>query len=265
MRDIMENENKDSKIIKQLSETVGLPKELVNKAISFLGEILGPSARESGLILHDFVKQFRFKRQIKILSNVKQYCQEHNISPTTVALKNIVPLLELSSLEEDNSLFELWTNLLIHAVDPKNNQDQMNSYIDTLKQLSKKEVLFLNFIYHEVNYDLVPYFNIEDVNFLESLFEATRIEKKDLKLVYTSTKRLGLVDYYIEDMWINDLNSALQSVAQAEMSDLDYGSRHWSFINEFISQFGNSNFSSNYEWCSLTSFGFSFMDACTKK
>ncbi|GGH50330.1 hypothetical protein GCM10008014_15370 [Paenibacillus silvae] len=96
-----DNKNKGKGILGQITDTIGLPADLVNKAVSFMGQVINPVALEAGGILHDQVRSYRFKRQIIMLNNTQEYCRLHNIDPKKVALKNIVPLLEYGSLEEE--------------------------------------------------------------------------------------------------------------------------------------------------------------------
>jgi len=77
--------------------------------------------------------------------NQAQACKGHNISPKQISLKLLSPLLEYSSLEEDDELLAKWSFLLGNLVDSdqKNTDNHVFPYI--LSQISKDEFnLFLS-------------------------------------------------------------------------------------------------------------------------
>jgi len=85
----------------------------------FLGKLIGPTIEETGLLLADNIKLYRFKNQLGILEKAQKIVKERNIDTKKVSLKILVPLLEYSSLEEDETLQEKWVNLLVNYIDSK--------------------------------------------------------------------------------------------------------------------------------------------------
>lgn len=115
-------------------------------AKNFIDKLVMPSVEEPGLLIKDQITNWRFKNQVKILNKAELYCQKHNIHSKKISLKLLTPLLEYSSLEEDNELQDKWAILLSNLVDSEQNiENHVFPYI--LSQLSKDEFFSLESIY----------------------------------------------------------------------------------------------------------------------
>jgi hypothetical protein len=64
-----------------------------------------------------------------------------------VALNVLHPLLESASLQEDDELQERWANLLANAADPRKGSPVTPAFIAILKDLSPREVKFLDALF----------------------------------------------------------------------------------------------------------------------
>jgi hypothetical protein len=105
--------------------------------------IAGPAAAELGLALQDKVKEYRFKRQVRFFTTVKQLCADAGIKPKAVNLPLLMDILDRASMEPDDELQDLWAHLLANAADPEYNGLITTAFPNILKQLSKNEALFL--------------------------------------------------------------------------------------------------------------------------
>src|SRR5258708_32950982 len=83
---------------------------------SFFHGIIPEFIRDFGGILSDKVKFWRFKNQVKIVKGAKKIVEENNLPKRQIPLKILIPLIENSSLEEDESMQNKWSNLLANAV-----------------------------------------------------------------------------------------------------------------------------------------------------
>ena len=108
----------------------------------FIERIAGSSLDEAGLIFGGNLRVRRLKNEIKIWSEVQKIAAENNLSVKQLNLKLLVPLLDLSSLEEDVKLQKRWSNLILNFIDSKSTFDNA-VYPYILSQLSTKEVLAL--------------------------------------------------------------------------------------------------------------------------
>jgi len=118
----------------------------IDTAKVFLGKLITPAIEEIGLLAKDKVTLWRFKNQVKILNKAQKHCEIHNINPKKVQFKLLVPLIETSSLEEDEILQDKWAILLSNMVDSEQNiENHVFPYI--LGQISKNEFLFVEQVY----------------------------------------------------------------------------------------------------------------------
>lgn len=116
----------------------------------FVEKLVGASIEETGLLIADNIKLIRFKNQLKILSKAQKIVQESGINIKQISLKQLVPLLEYSSLEDDETLQDKWTNLLVNFID-SNEKYESTIFPFILNQLSSKEVIELDEIYNKNN------------------------------------------------------------------------------------------------------------------
>ena len=117
-------------------------------AKEFLDKLVTPAAEELGFLLRDSVALWKLQNQVRVLTKAKAYCERHNISPQSVSLKLLCPLLEHAALEEEETLQDKWAILLSNMVDSEQNvQNHVFPYI--LSQISTNEFFFLEQVYRE--------------------------------------------------------------------------------------------------------------------
>jgi hypothetical protein len=105
----------------------------------FIEKLAGSSLEEAGLLLADQVRVRRLKNQIKIFSDAKKIAEENNITIKQINLKTLVPLLEFSSLEEDETLQQKWSNLIVNFSD-SNKIFESSIFPFILNQISSNEI-----------------------------------------------------------------------------------------------------------------------------
>ncbi len=133
---------------KKLDITSTVVEKGIDIARSFLDKLIMPPLEETGLLLKDQVTLWKFKNQVRMLNKAKEYCEKSNISPKTISLKVLCPLLDYSGLEEDEVLQDKWAILLSNMVDSEQNiENHVFPYI--LSQLSSNEFLILEKVYDE--------------------------------------------------------------------------------------------------------------------
>src|SRR6218665_338494 len=135
-----ENENKRIDITSTAIE------KTVDLAKSFIEKLLGASFEETGLLIADNIKLIRFKNQIKILTKAQKIVNENNIDIKKISLKQLVPLLEYSSLEDDETLQDKWTNLMVNFIDSNENYTS-TIFPFILNQVSTNELKILEMFY----------------------------------------------------------------------------------------------------------------------
>lgn len=143
-------------------------------ATGFLDKIVPAFVKDTGGILNDQVRQWRYLNALRIAMNVKKKIEENNYPVSHVPLKILSPLLESASLEEDKNLKEKWENLLANAVTAS--KQISPNYVEMLKELSSIEVSILDGLYdffknssekeqRQMQFDkaaIAKHFNVED-------------------------------------------------------------------------------------------------------
>lgn len=105
----------------------------------FIEKLAGSSLEEAGLILADKIRIRRLKNQIKIFSEAQKIAEENNITLKQINLKTLVPLLEFSSLEEDETLQKKWSNLIVRYGDASERYES-SIFPSILNQMTSNEV-----------------------------------------------------------------------------------------------------------------------------
>lgn len=117
------------------SSTIEKGLELIK---DFVGQLIGPTIEEVGLLFSDKVKYYRFKNQVNILIKAEKYVKSKNISVKKIPTKILVPLLENASLEDDSNMQDKWANMIGNLADSEQNlQNQIFPYL--LSQVSREE------------------------------------------------------------------------------------------------------------------------------
>lgn len=123
--------------------------EGASKVGKFLAPFVsGPLEQMSGII-EDSLKFWRLERQLSFVSKAKQKLREYGLEQPNrlVPLKIALPILEYSSLEDEDYLQNTWANLLINAGVEESGTHINFAFIDILKGLSSLEVKMLDEIY----------------------------------------------------------------------------------------------------------------------
>lgn len=124
------------------------------EAEGILDKIVPDSVKNTGGILSDTVRYWRWCNQINILKKVKGKIESEGLNVKKVPLRVLVPLIENSSLEEEEGMQERWANLLANAAAGKCEVNP--NWIEILKELSPVEANMLDNIYNfaktETNY-----------------------------------------------------------------------------------------------------------------
>lgn len=111
----------------------------------FLDKLVGPALDEIGELIADPIRKFRFKNQIATLLKANQLLIDNGINPKTVSLKNVVPLLEGASLEEEAEMQDKWAAMLVNYADPKENFET-NIFPSILSKITMKDIKMLEYL-----------------------------------------------------------------------------------------------------------------------
>ncbi|HPT58197.1 MAG TPA: Abi-alpha family protein [Fervidobacterium sp.] len=162
-------------------------------AKEFLGKIAGPAAEEVGLLLQDKVRIYRLGNQLKMLAKAQQMLNDAGVSPISVPLRTLLPLLEGAALEEEDDLSTKWATLLANAATPDSPVDVYPSFPHILSQLSPRDARVLDAIYDlALRLGLRPGQWAERGGTRESIMKVMGMSPEEFDLVTDNLIRLGL-------------------------------------------------------------------------
>ncbi|MBA7714396.1 hypothetical protein ES703_123418 [subsurface metagenome] len=133
------------------SKTLSSLSKPIKEVTEFLSLIIKPSAKEAGELLAGEFKYWRIKRGLSILQKTKKLLEDNGINPKKVSLKFFIPLLESSSLEEEEFMQNKWARLLANAVNQDYEEEIRPCYVEILKELTSTEVRLLDKMFEELN------------------------------------------------------------------------------------------------------------------
>lgn len=136
--------------------------KIIDPVMDLLKKIAGPAADEIGLTLQDSVHVYRAKRGYHLAQKFQRFCEKHRIDPRPVPLKLLLPVLDAASVEDDDQIHTMWTNLLCSAAIPSSTPKPYPAFAEALKQLSKEEARFLNALHDDLEFRTERWHKLSD-------------------------------------------------------------------------------------------------------
>lgn len=133
---------------KEIGKAVRKGFETTEKFGAFLKEVFGPSAVEAGGMFHDYLKHQRELNGIHLRQKFQRKLREMGVAGEThpVPLSFGMPLLEKATLEDDETLQEMWAGLLASAVDPSQTNPPRRAFVNILANLEPLDAQILQFL-----------------------------------------------------------------------------------------------------------------------
>lgn len=194
-------------------------KAAAEKTEGLLKSLFGKAFEETGEMIRDQVRLRRFKNQVKILEKAKEYLKGKEYDAQKVNLKVLAPLIELSSLEEDENLQDKWAKLIKNIVlQPASIVLQKNA-IEVLNKISNEEAKILDHIYDQLQSDRLKSFashifsphqhirNLESVNdfridwfsfAITDLSKKFNLTREEIEIQISNLVALGTLRYEME-------------------------------------------------------------------
>jgi len=172
-------------------------------------------------ILSDQVKFWRWNNQVNIITKAQTKIDASGLDKKQIPLKVLVPIIENSSLEQDENMQDKWANMLANAA--TGNVEISPNYAAILNELSPIEVSILDKIYQEVNketdYQKRKNFQF-DANKLKTMLDITE-EKTDL--IIENLFRLNVLQSPAgQGVMLGDFPFALRTTKIFEFTTLGY-------------------------------------------
>lgn len=163
----------------------------IKETTEFISLITKPSAKEWGEIFATKVRYWRIKNGISIMKKTKKLLEDNKINPKIISLKLFVPILESSTLEEEEFMQDKWSALLTNAVNPNYGEEIRPCYAEILKELAPTEVKLLDKMFEEINRRL-PEKDYEELLSVESVSKFLSISEQEYYIMSDNLIRLNL-------------------------------------------------------------------------
>jgi hypothetical protein len=239
--------SESAKAIQEVAKATRTGIEATTKLGGFVARVINEPIEHVTGIISDRLRYMRWERQFRlrdrVIENIRKRGLENefnngqlNVVPPKLAL----PIIENASLEEDDELQDIWSNLLTSALDPNFDGQVRAAYIDIIKQLEVIDVHVLNLIHQSYKQWCGENYNLENDEWSTSTSGHSVAQM-------TIRGNLGL--------GLNAYENSIDNLIRVRC------------IAPFVEEEGNEVDIENtidyryYEVC-LTSFGLSFVKAC---
>ncbi|WP_209405563.1 Abi-alpha family protein [Pseudozobellia sp. WGM2] len=208
-------------IISSLRGLIDIPKDIISKSEKLLKVLFGESLKETGFFISDHIKYYRFKNQTEIFCKASGLLEKNKINAKPISLKYLVPLIDLSSLEEDEKIQSKWANMIANLASYNSEALFNKNCIELLNKLSPEEIYLLDDMYRtfnakcgeavEVRNDILQLkedFNIYSNDVLFDPFELAnevKIPEYMMKLYIENLVSFGLLQFEELDIDSNEL------------------------------------------------------------
>jgi hypothetical protein len=118
-----------------------------DRVVDLLHRLTGPMFDEFGAILADRVRVYRAQNLVSTVQKTERILREAGLPANAVPTRLLLPIMEASSVENTETLQEMWAGLLATA--SQHTDSVSPSFIETLKQLTPDEVRHLETICQE--------------------------------------------------------------------------------------------------------------------
>jgi hypothetical protein len=119
----------------------------VDMVADLLQKLAGPMFDELGAILADRVKVYRARNLVSTVRKTERILRDAGLPANAVPTRLLLPIMEASSVENTETLQEMWAGLLATA--SQQNDSVSPSFIETLRQLTPDEARHLDVICQE--------------------------------------------------------------------------------------------------------------------
>lgn len=224
---------------------------------SFLSAVLRPPGEALGGIYADQLNERRHANLIKIAARAQHRLQVAGVTAKQVPLSIIHPALEAASLEENENLQDLWANLLANAADPRGINTVSASFPGMLRELSARDVTFLDALYrHAKTKDVTDRFGDE--------IESASFERLDVMEIYSMARLSRCTNLAYDSIGAGMEREDVRADMREFNFTLDAVTRHL-ILNTWMQQplaINRMGDAASHLYA-FTTFGTGFMLACT--
>lgn len=192
-----------SKAVAETAKFGAASVEAVEKFGGFLAKILGEPITDAVGIFGDKLKFIRLKNKLIIMDKVNRILDERCVVNTRqIPPKFAIPIMEYATLEEDESLQDIWCKLIANSLDPNFDKEIRCAFIDIIRNLTPLDAKILDFVYHgafrkvvSVNQEFTRMYMSKIVVNLENICKQLNVHEEELTISYHNLMRVECLRY----------------------------------------------------------------------
>jgi Abortive infection alpha len=133
-----------AKAIQEIAKTTGQAINVADKLGQFFARIMKEPIDSTCGMLADTLKFKRWERQIALMEKAEKIIIEKKLNQSfrQISPKLALPIFQNASIEDEESLHDIWAKLLVASIDP-DMKNPRTAFIDIIKQLDPLDVKIL--------------------------------------------------------------------------------------------------------------------------
>ena len=183
-----------AKAVQETAKAVGKSIDALSGTGNFFDRVFGGLVEDGVGIVADKVKYYRLERVALLAKKTEDKLKERGIEFTNaVQPKLAVPLIENATLEDNDELHTLWSNLLTNAMDPRVSQNVKHIHVSILKEMEPLDIGILSTVAREMMANHSTQ-NISDILFDRAeVAEKLEVSIDNAELSLLNLMRLGCI------------------------------------------------------------------------
>lgn len=119
--------------------------------VNFLSEIFGDLGKEMAGIFHDTVKYYRYKNLLRLVDKVVEIRHDRKVKgkANVIPPRFAISLIEQASLEDDETIQDMWAGLIANATDPEKRLNMRKQYVEIISSLEPLDAKILEWLYNK--------------------------------------------------------------------------------------------------------------------
>ena len=200
-----------------IAKVTDLARPIVETGCGLIESLLGEPCRVAGQLLSDQVYAWQWKNRIRIAARAQQIIDESKVAPRLLPPGFLLPLIEAAGNAEDESLQEMWANLLANAA--KDDECHQRMYIETLRSVSAHDAAEFSRLI-EADSHVV---DGKDWNSYHRL--------QALGLLEAAPAQYVLENLHVEDTWSDPSSVELRWTNEGELWISEYGRQFFQAVS----------------------------------
>ena len=145
----MSVEEESAKAVTEVAKTTGKAIDAGTKFGTFISKYIAGSLEQATGIIEDRLAYMRWENQHNLMIKAESFQKRIGLKTPfrSLPLKVAIPLFQAASLEDDDSLQELWAALLVNGANASSGIELRRTYIDLLSSFTSLDAAVMQAIY----------------------------------------------------------------------------------------------------------------------